>query len=45
MQESSESLTEQRRRLPDQPGVYLFKDADGGVLYVGKASSVRKRVA
>ncbi len=45
MQESSESLTEQRRRLPDQPGVYLFKDADGGVLYVGKASSVRKRVS
>jgi excinuclease ABC subunit C len=45
MPESSESLTQQRRRLPDQPGVYLFKDADGGVLYVGKASSVRKRVA
>ncbi len=45
MPEKSESLTEQRRRLPDQPGVYLFKDADGGVLYVGKALSVRKRVA
>ncbi|MHB8492102.1 MAG: excinuclease ABC subunit UvrC, partial [Solirubrobacteraceae bacterium] len=31
--------------LPDQPGVYLFRDADGRVLYVGKAKSIRKRVA
>ncbi len=31
--------------MPDQPGVYVFKDADGGVLYVGKALSIRKRVA
>jgi excinuclease ABC subunit C len=39
------SLAEQRRGLPDQPGVYLFRDARGRVLYVGKAKSVRKRVA
>ena len=38
-------LDEQRRELPDQPGVYLFRDADGRVIYVGKAVSVRKRVA
>ena len=25
--------------------MYVFKDADGGVLYVGKALSIRKRVA
>src|SRR5919106_375358 len=31
--------------LPDSPGVYLFRDGDGRVLYVGKARSVRKRVA
>jgi excinuclease ABC subunit C len=31
--------------LPDRPGVYLFRDRDGRVLYVGKARSVRKRVA
>ena len=31
-------------RLPDHPGVYLFKDASGGVLYVGKAQSLRHRV-
>ena len=38
------SVEEQRRRLPDQPGVYLFKDASGRVMYVGKATSIRKRV-
>src|SRR5689334_18331959 len=38
-------LAEQRRSLPDQPGVYLFRDDRGRVLYVGKAKSVRKRVA
>src|ERR671931_536451 len=45
MAESQQSIVEQRRQLPDQPGVYLFKDAEGGVLYVGKAVSIRKRVA
>jgi excinuclease ABC subunit C len=39
------SLAQQRRALPDQPGVYLFRDARGRVIYVGKAKSVRKRVA
>ena len=43
--EEAAGLDAQRRQLPDQPGVYVFKDADGGVLYVGKALSVRKRVA
>jgi excinuclease ABC subunit C len=38
-------LAEQRRRLPDQPGVYLFRDGRGRVVYVGKAKSIRKRVA
>jgi excinuclease ABC subunit C len=39
------SLAEQRRGLPDQPGVYLFRDGKGRVIYVGKAKSIRKRVA
>jgi len=30
---------------PDQPGIYLFKDAKGKILYVGKARSIRKRLA
>ncbi len=40
-----EAIVEQRRRLPDQPGVYMFSDHDGRVIYVGKARSIRKRVA
>ncbi|MDQ6810723.1 MAG: excinuclease ABC subunit UvrC, partial [Actinomycetota bacterium] len=43
--EATASLREERRALPDQPGVYLFRDARGRVIYVGKAKSVRKRVA
>jgi excinuclease ABC subunit C len=38
-------LAEQRKRLPDGPGVYLFRDARGKVIYVGKAKSIKKRVA
>jgi excinuclease ABC subunit C len=36
---------DRRRELPDQPGVYLFRDTKGKVIYVGKAISIRKRVA
>jgi excinuclease ABC subunit C len=36
---------DRRRELPDEPGVYLFRDARGKVLYVGKAKSIKKRVA
>ena len=35
---------ERRRELPDEPGVYLFRDAKGKVIYVGKAKSIRKRI-
>jgi excinuclease ABC subunit C len=42
---SEHPLFGQRRALPDQPGVYLFRDGRGRVIYVGKAKSVRKRVA
>ncbi|HEX5763011.1 MAG TPA: excinuclease ABC subunit UvrC [Solirubrobacterales bacterium] len=38
-------IAAQRRKLPDSPGVYLFYDAGGDLLYVGKARSIRKRVA
>ena len=31
-------------RLPRQPGVYIFRDRDGRVLYVGKATNLRARV-
>jgi excinuclease ABC subunit C len=36
---------ERRRELPDEPGVYLFRDQRGKVIYVGKANSIKKRVA
>jgi excinuclease ABC subunit C len=36
---------DRRRDLPDEPGVYLFRDRRGKVIYVGKAKSIKKRVA
>ncbi len=36
---------DRRRELPDEPGVYLFRDQRGKVIYVGKAKSIKKRVA
>src|SRR5438045_6695457 len=38
-------LAEQRKALPDGPGVYLFRDDKRRVIYVGKAKSIKKRVA
>lgn len=37
-------VTELLAKLPAKPGVYLHKDADGNVLYVGKALNLRNRV-
>ena len=37
-------LREKIRTLPTQPGVYLYKNAEGEVIYVGKAKSLRSRV-
>ena len=41
---TSEGVSQQLRRLPTGPGVYLFRDRAGDVLYVGKAKSLRSRV-
>ncbi len=40
-----EDFKDHIKDLPAQSGVYLFKDASGKVIYVGKAKNLRKRVA
>jgi len=35
----------QRKSLPNEPGVYLFKDSNGDIIYVGKAINLKKRVS
>src|SRR5215475_9285438 len=37
-------LLEKIRTLPTQPGVYLYKNAEGEIIYVGKAKNLRSRV-
>src|SRR5438067_9572394 len=40
----ADSILEKIPHLPESPGVYLWRDADGTVLYVGKAKRLRSRV-
>jgi excinuclease ABC subunit C len=44
MSRFSEPLLERISHLPESPGVYLWRDASGTVLYVGKAKRLRSRV-
>jgi len=39
-----DAISQKLQHLPDTPGVYLWKGADGTVLYVGKAKRLRQRV-
>lgn len=41
---TSSLIAEQLKRLPTSPGVYLMKDAEGNILYVGKAANLRHRL-
>src|SRR5216684_1562363 len=38
------TLQEKIDQVPDRPGVYLYKDAKGQIIYVGKAASLKSRV-
>ena len=44
MPSADAGLKEQLSRVPESPGVYLWKDAAGAVLYVGKAKALRRRM-
>lgn len=37
-------IKEQLKKLPDKPGVYLMKDENGEIIYVGKSKSLKNRV-
>ena len=40
-----EELLQHIRKFPEKPGVYLMRDADGNIIYVGKAKFLKKRVS
>jgi len=41
---TSNLIAEQLSRLPTNPGVYLMKDAEGDILYIGKAANLHHRL-
>ncbi len=41
----ADGLVEKYRETPHSPGVYLMKDADGRIIYVGKANDLKKRLS
>jgi excinuclease ABC subunit C len=45
MKKKRYKLIQKAKELPEKPGVYLFKDINKQVIYVGKAFSLKKRVS
>ncbi|MFC2005792.1 excinuclease ABC subunit UvrC [Chloroflexota bacterium] len=44
MSSANNIITEQLKQLPASPGVYLMRDAEGNILYVGKAANLHHRI-
>jgi len=42
--EFSKTIRDKLKLLPDEPGCYLMRDVSGRIIYIGKATSLRKRV-
>jgi excinuclease ABC subunit C len=40
----AEKLKDIRRRLPENPGIYKYRDEEGKIIYVGKAVNLKRRV-
>ena len=40
-----DKVTTKLALLPDQPGVYLMRNRQGKIIYIGKAASLRSRVS
>ena len=40
-----EALHQRTKLLPQEPGVYIMKDGKGQIIYIGKAKSLKNRVA
>ena len=38
------NIEEELKKLPDKPGVYIMKDKEDNIIYVGKAVSLKNRV-
>ena len=42
---SENAIQQKLRRVSSEPGVYLLKDAEGRIIYIGKARNLKKRLA
>lgn len=42
---SRKELKDKLKELPDKPGVYIMRDINGEIIYVGKAISLKNRVS
>jgi len=39
------AIAKQLKALPDSPGIYIYRGSDGKILYIGKATSLKRRVS